>query len=227
MRAMHAPHAGPVHGVCSFCALALSLLAGCQRPQTPQVPETLLQALSAADSAVASGGNIPGTFVALAEELNAYSTTARPVMRQADLKRLAMDVAAQGAAYDVGGFRPTPMTRWPETRKSIERVLAGENPQVGPRYQIDAPEPVRAGMARVEDALDRDDADGAMRAMAGLIGPMSEWAGRLPGMRAQAVMEVVERDLTRMAYTAPGSMSVEAMKQQWEEIRKRIAPKRK
>jgi len=193
----------------------------------PAPPQSLLQALSSAQTAVATNGDIPTTCAALSQELSAFSQIARPVMARSDLRNLSMEVAVYGATSDASTSQPSSVARWADLKTRIDRVLAGQKPMEGPRYQIDAPESVRSGMAKVDAALARADADSAARAMYELTGPLMEWAGRLPGMRAATVMEIVEHDLSRLSYVQPGTQSVESLSAQWQQIRKRLDPRAK
>ena len=119
----------------------------------PAPPQSLLQALSSAQTAVATNGDIPTTCAALSQELSAFSQIARPVMARSDLRNLSMEVAVYGATSDASTSQPSSVARWADLKTRIDRVLAGQKPMEGPRYQIDAPESVRSGMAKVDAAL--------------------------------------------------------------------------
>lgn len=209
----------------NVAAVGLVLALGCFKP-APILPPppSLVEAMRLADEAVATSGDIGGTCDALAQEISRHSQASLPIMMKADLNSLFREVAAFGAVNDAPMLKSVPVEQWNDLRARLDRVLQGKNPTEGPRYHLDLPEPVRSGMSAVDSALAAGDVDAARTAMARLEGPLSEWMGKLPGMRAAAINQVIERDLAVMGMPTSKPPSLSALKAQWAEMRTTIDP---
>lgn len=206
-------------------AVGLVLAMGCFKP-APIVPPppSLVEAMRLADEAVATSGDIGGTCDALAQEISRHSQASLPIMMKADLNSLFREVAAFGVVNEAPVLKSVPVEQWKDLRARLDRVLQGKNPTEGPRYHLDLPEPVRNGMSAVDSALAAGDVEAAQTNMSRLAGPLSEWMGKLPGMRAVAINQLVERDLATMGLRTSKPPSLDALKAQWAAMRTTIDP---
>ncbi len=179
----------------AVAAAVLLLLAACRPSKPPPPPVRLTVALVTADKAAAENGDLAGACEAVSRELIDFKNARGvPIRTQADLQQLAMEVATLGAQVDP--MNPGRAPPWVPLRAKIDRVLQGENPTPGPRYQLDMPAEVESAIHLVDDALEARDRDAACQAISRARGAIVVWEAKMmPGPRLNRIHNVTEMDL--------------------------------
>lgn len=211
----------------SLASLAAFALCACFNAKLPPPPTSLTAALTAVGDAVEGRGSVGPACEKLSMELTAWEQSpAVPVRTKADLHRLMMEVAAYGAATDdlLPPYGPGPdVGRWNDIRGRLVRVLAGENPEPGSRYQLSQPQNVTDAFAAADAAAARGDVAALRSANGRLRGALEMWATKMPGPRGVRMMQAAERESIIIGGTAE---ELAEEKRQLREFHEAVEPAR-
>jgi len=198
--------------------VALALCGGCFKKPAPPVPPDLIAALDEFGRAADGERGAPALSAAsdrLIDQMGMYQGSGAPVRTQADLQQLKREIAVIAAQFTNGDEEAR--AKWRELRPKIDRVLQGENPEPGPRYQLDMPEDVRAAIQEADDAFAGGDRERISSAVGRARGAICEWAQKMPGQRGIRMAQDCEE---QVIYDA----SPEQMRASWETTKARMQP---
>jgi hypothetical protein len=208
----------------ALALFAAAALAACFKKPAPPVPPELAAALDdfgRACNGEAGAPALPYVSEKLIDQMSMYSGRGVPVRMQADLQTMKREVAVIAAQFNNGD--PQAQARWRDLRPKIDRVLQGENPEPGPRYQLEAPEAARVGIEEADAAL----AGGDMKAFGSALGRarvgICEWAEKMPGPRGARMMDVCQNDLDGLSMNVSAYSPAQA-RAEWERIKARLQP---
>lgn len=181
-------------------------------------------ATSQADLDVAiNGGQMENFFEAchrFSQNLSLYVVRAPSVQQQADLKMLSMEAMVLCESEHV----TPPTEKWNDLKGRLNRVMRGENPRPGARYQIEMPPEVVRAISGVDEALTAQDVPAACKAISTFRSAMYQWMDRFPpGPRLMRMNRVVEEDIEMMMMSC-NQYSPDALAGRWRRIKKEIGP---
>lgn len=174
---------------------------------------------------IACAANDVGAFVpaceALATAVRDESMAGGGAMRMSDLRNLAMELTVMCNREYVGD---TPNTEWADVKARLSRVLAGDNPREGPRYQLDQPPAVTSAAANVDAALSQGDVEATCAALSRWRFAILDWLERFPpGPRLvrmhQLAEGTMETDLMRCS-----DIAIDSLRTLWARYQREIAP---
>lgn len=154
-----------------------------------------------------------------ANNLSLYVVRAETIRQQGDLKQLSMEAMVMCETEQV----TAPVEHWKDFKSRLNRVMQGENPLPGPRYQLDMPLEVSRAINQVNKAVDAQDPPAICEAMSAFRGAMYPWIERFPPgprmMRMHRTVDEMEGFLLGCQKIPPDSLRTT-----WERIKRDIGP---
>jgi hypothetical protein len=204
--------------------LSALALVSCFKKSLPPVPPELTAALDDFGRACNGEPGAPAlSYVSekLLDQMGMYQGQGVPVGMQADLQTLKREVAVIAAQWTNGDLEAR--RKWAELRPKIDRVLQGENPTPGPRYQVDQPQEVTFAIAEADAAFSRGDKDALAAPLGRARRAICEWAEKMPGPRGGRMMQVCSDEFDGLTMSL-SYITLEQARAQWEGIKARIQP---
>ena len=154
------------------------------------------------------------------KQLSLYVLRAPNVQQQGDLKALSLEATVM---CETTPENSVPTERWRDFKGRLGRVMQGENPLPGPRYQTDMPPPVLAATRKVDDVVQGDDAEAICNAINEWRSAMRPWVDRFPPGARRVRMHHTVEELEGFMLGCT-KFPVDSLRTSWERIKKDVGP---
>jgi hypothetical protein len=154
-----------------------------------------------------------------ASNLALYVVRAPTVQQQVDLKQLSMEAMVMCETEQI----TAPVEHWKEFKSRLMRVMQGENPLPGPRYQLEMPAEVARAIHTVDRAVEDQDPPAICKAMGAFRSAMYPWVERFPpGPRMMRMHRTIEEMDGFMLGCE--KFPADSLRTSWARIKKDIGP---
>ncbi|MBX7112824.1 MAG: hypothetical protein K1X64_00720 [Myxococcaceae bacterium] len=161
-----------------------------------------------------------GACTDFSKQLALYVLRAPTLQQQGDLKALSLEATVM---CETTPENAVPTERWRDFKGRLGRVMQGENPLPGPRYQTDMPAAVLAATRKVDDLVQGENAEAICKAIDEWRAAMRPWVDRFPpGARLSRMHRTVEALEGFMLGCT--QFPVDSLRTSWERMKRDVGP---